>query len=181
MVEDLVSRKWIADIVSAEETSTQIEIVFTDALAAEGLLAGVEARADGLVDPKVDDEARPILLAVSDNGPQMSSGRMPPARRSSGHWAPGGTWAPTWRPPVWCGPTPPHRNQSRNADGGGAGGQALGKALAGQAVAVAVEAVRVPARAALGLEEGLGLSVGGEIRAVPVPSASAARSGRRRL
>jgi transposase InsO family protein len=74
VVEDLVSRKWIADIVSAEETSTQVEIVFTDALAAEGLLELVEARADGLVDPRVDDEARPILLAVSDNGPQMTSG-----------------------------------------------------------------------------------------------------------
>ena len=74
VVEDLVSRKWIADIVSAEETSTQIEIVFTDALAVEGLLELVEARADGLVDPAVDDESRPILLAVSDNGPQMTSG-----------------------------------------------------------------------------------------------------------
>jgi transposase InsO family protein len=74
VVEDLVSRKWIADIVSAEETSTQIEIVFTDALAVEGLLGAVEARADGLVDPSVDDESRPILLAVSDNGPQMTSG-----------------------------------------------------------------------------------------------------------
>jgi transposase InsO family protein len=74
VVEDLVSRKWIADIVSAEETSTQVEIVFTDALAVEGLLARVEARADGLVDPRIDDPARPILLAVSDNGPQMTSG-----------------------------------------------------------------------------------------------------------
>jgi transposase InsO family protein len=74
VVEDLVSRKWIAHIVSAEETSTQVEIVFTDALAAEGLLAGVEARADGLVPINVDDEHRPILLAVSDNGPQMTSG-----------------------------------------------------------------------------------------------------------
>ncbi len=74
VVEDLVSRKWIADIVSSEETSTQVEIVFTDALAAQGLLELVEARDDGLVDPTVDDEARPILLAVSDNGPQMTSG-----------------------------------------------------------------------------------------------------------
>ncbi|MHB1800065.1 MAG: integrase core domain-containing protein [Actinomycetes bacterium] len=60
--------------MSSEETSTQVEIVFTDALAAEGLLELAMARADGLVDPSVDDEARPILLAVSDNGPQMSSG-----------------------------------------------------------------------------------------------------------
>jgi putative transposase len=74
VVEDLVSRKWIADIVSAEETSNQVEIVFTDALAAEGLLVHVEARADGLVDPTVDAESGPILLAVSDNGPQMTSG-----------------------------------------------------------------------------------------------------------
>jgi hypothetical protein len=29
---------------------------------------------DDLVDPAVDDPARPILLAVSDNGPQMTSG-----------------------------------------------------------------------------------------------------------
>ncbi len=55
----LVSRKWIAEIVSAQETSSQIEIVFTDALAAKGLLALVEARADGLVDPIVDDDSRP--------------------------------------------------------------------------------------------------------------------------
>ncbi len=74
VVEDLVSRKWIDHIVSSEETSTQIEIVFTDALAAEGLLDAVEARADGLVPVDIDDEQRPILLAVSDNGPQMTSG-----------------------------------------------------------------------------------------------------------
>jgi transposase InsO family protein len=74
VIEDLVSRKWIADIVSAEETSTQVEIVFTDALAVEGLLAFVEARADGRVDLTVDDPSRPILLAISDNGPQMTSG-----------------------------------------------------------------------------------------------------------
>ena len=74
VIEDLVSRKWIAHIVSAEETSTQIEIVFTDALEIEGLLAAVEARQDGLVPIDVDDDARPVLLAVSDNGPQMTSG-----------------------------------------------------------------------------------------------------------
>jgi transposase InsO family protein len=74
VVEDLVSRKWLGHVVSAEETSTQIEVVFTDALDSEGLLAGVEARADGVVPVDVDDEARPILLAVSDNGPQMTSG-----------------------------------------------------------------------------------------------------------
>ncbi len=74
VIEDLVSRKWIADIVSAEETSTQVQIVFSNALAVEGLLPLVEARADGRVDPSVDDDNRPILLAISDNGPQMTSG-----------------------------------------------------------------------------------------------------------
>jgi putative transposase len=74
VIEDLVSRKWLAEIVSAEETSTQVQVVFTDALEAEGLLELVGARQDGLVDPTVDDPARPILLALSDNGPQMTSG-----------------------------------------------------------------------------------------------------------
>jgi hypothetical protein len=41
------------------------------------------------------------------------------------NWAPAATWAPMRRPPVWCGPTPPHRNRSRNADGGSAGAQVL--------------------------------------------------------
>jgi transposase InsO family protein len=75
IIEDLVSRKWITEIVSAEETSTQVEVAFTNALQAEGLLEAVQARRqDGRVDLGVDDQARPILLAVSDNGPQMTSG-----------------------------------------------------------------------------------------------------------
>jgi transposase InsO family protein len=75
IIEDLVSRKWITEIVSFEETSTQVEIAFTAALDSEGLLAAVDARHDdGTVDLGVDDETRPILLAVSDNGPQMTSG-----------------------------------------------------------------------------------------------------------
>ena len=74
VVEDLVSRKWLAEIVSVEETSTQVQVVFTDALEREGLLELVSARQDGLVDPTVDDPSRPILLAMSDNGPQMTSG-----------------------------------------------------------------------------------------------------------
>lgn len=75
IIEDLVSRKWITEIVSVEETSTQVELAFTAALEAEGLLEAVDARGeDGLVDLGVDEETRPILLAVSDNGPQMTSG-----------------------------------------------------------------------------------------------------------
>ena len=39
VIEDLVSRKWLAEIVSVKETSTQVQVVFTDALQAEGLLS----------------------------------------------------------------------------------------------------------------------------------------------
>lgn len=75
IIEDLVSRKWITQVVSSEETSTQVEVAFTAALEAEGLLDAVDARHhDGTVDIGTDDQTRPILLAVSDNGPQMTSG-----------------------------------------------------------------------------------------------------------
>jgi putative transposase len=74
MIMDLVTRKWLATIVSAEETSTQVQVVFTDALEAEGLWDQALARGQKWVDLKEDDERRPILLAVSDNGPQMTSG-----------------------------------------------------------------------------------------------------------
>jgi putative transposase len=75
LIEDLVSRKWLTEIVSVEETSTQVELAFTAALEAEGLLDAVGARhGDGRVDLGVDDAHRPVLLAVSDNGPQMTSG-----------------------------------------------------------------------------------------------------------
>jgi len=58
-----------------EDTSTQVELGFTAALAAEGLLAGVDGRHDDwLVNISDDEQARPVLLAVSDNGIQMTSG-----------------------------------------------------------------------------------------------------------
>lgn len=72
---DLVSRKWIDDLVTVEESSVEVAAVFTRALDAEGLLiAGLAITADGTVPITTDDERRPILLAVSDNGPQMTSG-----------------------------------------------------------------------------------------------------------
>lgn len=74
VVEDMISRKWIDTIVSAEETSTQIQVLFTNALELEELLEAIEARLDDPIDITVDDDARPILLAVSDNGAQMTSG-----------------------------------------------------------------------------------------------------------
>jgi transposase InsO family protein len=73
---DVVSRYWLATVVSTEETSTQIEVAFTQALIADGkeyLLD--EALLDELTHGVVpdDDDRVPVLLAVSDNGPQMTS------------------------------------------------------------------------------------------------------------
>jgi putative transposase len=80
-VMDLVTRKWICELVSIEETSTQVQVVFMDALELEGLLALVEASQDAVpadtfpfVAAVDGPELPPILLAVSDNGPQMTSG-----------------------------------------------------------------------------------------------------------
>jgi transposase InsO family protein len=67
---DLVSRKWIDTLVSVEETSTQVAVIFERALCTEGL---VELITPERFDLDIDDPARPILLAVSDNGPQMTS------------------------------------------------------------------------------------------------------------
>jgi putative transposase len=72
---DVVSRFWLATVVSAEESSTQVEVAFTRALVADGkdhlldgsLLAELHA---GVV-PEADE--LPVLLALSDNGPQMTS------------------------------------------------------------------------------------------------------------
>jgi putative transposase len=74
-VMDVVSRKWLSTVVSAEESSTQIEVAFTRALIADGK--------DHLLEQSLLDELRcgtvpdgdelPVLLALSDNGPQMTS------------------------------------------------------------------------------------------------------------
>ena len=67
---DMVSRRWIDTLVSIEETSTQVRVIFERALEIEGLL---DLLTDERLDLAVDDPGRPILLAVSDNGPQMTS------------------------------------------------------------------------------------------------------------
>jgi transposase InsO family protein len=73
---DVVSRYWLSTVVSAEESSTQVEVAFTRALVADGkehLLDAtlLEELAHGAVPD--NDERVPVLLAVSDNGPQMTS------------------------------------------------------------------------------------------------------------
>ncbi len=57
-----MSRKWITTIVTAEESSTQVQLLFAEALDAEHLTAGA--------DP---DRDHPLLLAMSDNGGPMTS------------------------------------------------------------------------------------------------------------
>ncbi len=69
---DLVSRYWIGFLLApaGQGVSEHVAAVYTQALEAEGLLAEAEAR---MIEPN-SDELLPILLAVSDNGPQMVSG-----------------------------------------------------------------------------------------------------------
>jgi putative transposase len=68
---DLVSRKWIATLLSPEETALQTQIVFLDAIEAEGLIELVDERLATGELPAGDQI--PILLAVSDNGPPMTA------------------------------------------------------------------------------------------------------------
>ena len=67
---DVVSRRWIDTLVSIEETSTQVRVIIDRALATEGL-------AELITPNESSSSARtrpvPILLACSDNGPQMTS------------------------------------------------------------------------------------------------------------
>jgi putative transposase len=71
---DLVSRKWIDHLLCPEATSLQVQVLFTPALDAEGLLDAIVGRAERLADPAAPDPDQPVLLAVSDNGAQMTSG-----------------------------------------------------------------------------------------------------------
>ena len=74
IIEDLVSRKWITHVVSAEETHIQVRLAFEQAPEAENLLTSALERADALKRRLVldgDDDLTPLLLAVSDNGAQM--------------------------------------------------------------------------------------------------------------
>src|SRR5215207_6821501 len=82
-VMDVVSRRWLATLVSAEETSSQIEAAFIAALDEERLAERIDTRllagplragtatAAELDGP--DADGVPVLIAMSDNGPQMRS------------------------------------------------------------------------------------------------------------
>lgn len=68
---DLVSRKWIETMLCPEATDVQVQVLFTRALESEGLLDQILTLVDELGE---DDQLEPILLSVSDNGAQMTSG-----------------------------------------------------------------------------------------------------------
>jgi transposase InsO family protein len=68
---DLVSRKWIDTLLCPEATHVQVQALFLRALEREGLLEEILARAD---QGEPDADVAPVLLAVSDNGAQMTSG-----------------------------------------------------------------------------------------------------------
>ena len=81
----MVSRKWLATLTSAEETSTQVEACFLAALDAEDLIEAADQRATATLREAIASGDRdqvhdlagggqiPLLLAISDNGPQMRS------------------------------------------------------------------------------------------------------------
>ena len=73
---DVVSRYWLSTVVSAEESSTQVEVAFTRALLADGkdhLLEDPALLAELTSGVVPDRDELPVLLALSDNGPQMTS------------------------------------------------------------------------------------------------------------
>lgn len=75
VITDVVSRKWVGDVTSTEETSIQVQAAFTQGLRDEGLLEVIEERSpDGSQPYDPGDERLPVLLVMSDNGPQMTSG-----------------------------------------------------------------------------------------------------------
>ena len=74
VISDVISRKWIADITSVDETSIEVQAVFNRALRVEGLDTLIEARNPDGVPWDPDNDELPVLLVMSDNGPQMSSG-----------------------------------------------------------------------------------------------------------
>ena len=63
---DVVTRYWIGYLLTSEQTSTQAQLLFAQALQDQDLLD-----ADGL--PPSAQDALPILVAWSDNGPEMTA------------------------------------------------------------------------------------------------------------
>lgn len=73
---DVVSRKWIATHLTATPDSVAARVLFAEGLDNEGLLSGeLAARlADPDAEPPHSGPDVPLLLALSDNGPEMRAG-----------------------------------------------------------------------------------------------------------
>jgi putative transposase len=71
---DLVSRKWIDTMLCPEATHVQVQALFTRALEREGLLDRILMLLDELGADADPGDLQPVLLSVSDNGAQMTSG-----------------------------------------------------------------------------------------------------------
>lgn len=71
---DVVTRKWIATHLTATPDSVAARVLFARALDSEGLLT--QELANRLADPDAvpPDDGVPLLVAVSDNGPEMRAG-----------------------------------------------------------------------------------------------------------
>ncbi|ETZ38594.1 hypothetical protein [Mycobacterium intracellulare] len=65
---DIVSRKWIATVVSAEETSSQVEVAFIEALQTEGLWEAADARATAALVAALDSGDRDTVEAAIGDG-----------------------------------------------------------------------------------------------------------------
>jgi putative transposase len=65
---DVVSRYWIGYLVTTETSSTQVQLLFTEALEDQRLL-GPDGRPI-----RRGDDGEPVLVAWSDNGPEMTAG-----------------------------------------------------------------------------------------------------------
>jgi putative transposase len=64
---DVVTRYWIGYLLSSEQTHTQVQLLFAQALEDQGLLGP-----DGLP-PDHDPDDPPVLVAWSDNGAEMTA------------------------------------------------------------------------------------------------------------
>ena len=71
---DLVSRTWIDTLICPEATHVQVQALFTRALEREGLLDRILSLLDELGPGADPSDLQPVLLSVSDNGAQMTSG-----------------------------------------------------------------------------------------------------------
>ncbi|MDQ3708358.1 MAG: integrase core domain-containing protein [Actinomycetota bacterium] len=72
---DVVTRYWIGYLLTSEMTSTQVQLLFAAALEDQGLVdpaSGVLRGSDGRPLERAQDSG-PILVAWSDNGPEMTA------------------------------------------------------------------------------------------------------------